>query len=83
MGFARLGDADLRGANLGQADLGGASLVETILEDADLTGCSVYGTSVWNQTQPCLDYKSGLCAVVIPTFWVSVHSVMERGEESK
>jgi len=45
----------------------------------------IYETSVWNQTQPCLDYKDGLCAVVIPSFWVGlgVHSVMERGEELK
>jgi len=46
----------------------------------------IYGkTSVWNQTQPCLDHKIGLCAVVIPSFWVGlgVHSFMERGEELK
>jgi len=39
---------NLRGANLGGANLMFATLAETNLEGADLTGCHVYGISVWD-----------------------------------
>lgn len=54
---ANLSGADLRGANLSRADLNqanlstanltAANLVEADLTNADLTGCRVYGISVW------------------------------------
>ena len=50
---ADLSGADLSGADLSGADLSGASLerasfVGTILDDARLDSCRVYGTSVWD-----------------------------------
>ena len=45
---ANLSGADLSGANLSGAHLGRALVLETNLEGADLTDCSVYGISVWN-----------------------------------
>jgi uncharacterized protein YjbI with pentapeptide repeats len=45
---ANLREADLSGANLREAHLSRALLVETNLEESDLTGCTVYGISVWN-----------------------------------
>ena len=50
---ADLSGADLSGADLSGADLNGASLerasfVGTILDDARLDSCRVYGTSVWD-----------------------------------
>jgi uncharacterized protein YjbI with pentapeptide repeats len=55
---ANLSGADLNGANLSGADLTNAvlrgsdlrstALVETILRDADLTGCRIYGISAWD-----------------------------------
>jgi hypothetical protein len=45
---AHLIAANLSGADLREAHLMLATLVETNLEGADLTGCSVYGISVWN-----------------------------------
>jgi uncharacterized protein YjbI with pentapeptide repeats len=45
---ANLREADLHDANLGRADLSRATLIETNLERASLTGCFVYGVSVWN-----------------------------------
>jgi uncharacterized protein YjbI with pentapeptide repeats len=43
-----LQDADFSNANLADADLSQASLVRTNLEKANLTGCRVYGCSVWD-----------------------------------
>lgn len=45
---ANFRNADLTGANLRNADLSGASLLETNLSCADLTGCRIYGISVWD-----------------------------------
>jgi Pentapeptide repeats (8 copies) len=45
---AYLFDANLSGANLRGAALGRASLIQTIFEDADFTGCRVYGISAWD-----------------------------------
>jgi hypothetical protein len=45
---ANLTWADLTGANLSGADLQNAVLVETTVDDADFTGCRVYGISIWN-----------------------------------
>jgi hypothetical protein len=39
---------DLSGAHLREADLSGASLVRTNLENANLNGCRIYGTSAWD-----------------------------------
>jgi uncharacterized protein YjbI with pentapeptide repeats len=43
-----LSRADLRQSNLKGSNLREARLVETDLSGADLTGCRVYGISVWN-----------------------------------
>jgi uncharacterized protein YjbI with pentapeptide repeats len=45
---ADLGEANLVGENLRGADPSRTGLVETNLEAANLTGCSVYGISAWN-----------------------------------
>jgi hypothetical protein len=45
---ADLHGADLHGANLREADLRYTRLLETNLENADLTGCFIYGISAWN-----------------------------------
>jgi uncharacterized protein YjbI with pentapeptide repeats len=48
LGGVDLSYANLRGAKLSRANLVGAVLVETNFEEADLTGCRVYGISAWN-----------------------------------
>jgi uncharacterized protein YjbI with pentapeptide repeats len=45
---ADLSRANLGGANLWAADLGRALLIETNLNHATITACSVYGISAWN-----------------------------------
>ena len=45
---ANLSLADLTGANLTEVIFTGAQLVETNLENANLTGCHIYGISAWN-----------------------------------
>ena len=50
---AELSDAHLRrvdftGANLTESYLDGAVLIGTVLEEANLTGCNIYGASVWD-----------------------------------
>jgi uncharacterized protein YjbI with pentapeptide repeats len=47
LSLANLTGADLSEADLSGADLTQASLVETDLENTDLTGCRIYGISVW------------------------------------
>jgi hypothetical protein len=48
MSYADLRDADLSGARLNGADLSISTLVRATVEKADLTGCCVYGVSVWD-----------------------------------
>jgi uncharacterized protein YjbI with pentapeptide repeats len=48
LGATDLSGADLSGADLSGADLSGARLIGTIFEQANLTGCVVYGISVWD-----------------------------------
>jgi uncharacterized protein YjbI with pentapeptide repeats len=43
-----LAGADLSRTNLSSAILERALLIQTNLEEADLTGCTVYGTSTWD-----------------------------------
>jgi uncharacterized protein YjbI with pentapeptide repeats len=45
---ANLSGANLSEANLSRANLERASLVGTILEQTTLTGCKIYGLSVWD-----------------------------------
>jgi hypothetical protein len=45
---ADLFETNLAGASLGKADLSGSILIKTNFEGANLTGCKVYGISVWN-----------------------------------
>ena len=45
---ANLTETNLTGARLCQADLSSAILIRTNLENADLTGCRVYGISAWD-----------------------------------
>jgi uncharacterized protein YjbI with pentapeptide repeats len=45
---ANLSFADFSGANLRRTDLKRATLVETNLTRATLTGCAIYGISVWD-----------------------------------
>jgi uncharacterized protein YjbI with pentapeptide repeats len=48
LGVAELRDADLSGADLSGADLGLTRCVGTNFSHATLTGCNVYGISVWD-----------------------------------
>jgi uncharacterized protein YjbI with pentapeptide repeats len=64
---ANLAGADLSDAVLTGADLSGALLIGTKFERANLSGCKVYGTAVWDveldgaeQTNLVLDSESGL-----------------------
>jgi uncharacterized protein YjbI with pentapeptide repeats len=45
---ARLYNANFQGADLREANIRNADLVKTNLKHANLTGCSVYGISVWD-----------------------------------
>jgi uncharacterized protein YjbI with pentapeptide repeats len=45
---ACLNSADLSKADLSEADLSEAMLIGTVLDEANLTGCRVYGASVWD-----------------------------------
>lgn len=45
---ARLNQANFEGSDLREAKIQHAGLVETNFKRANLTGCSVYGISVWN-----------------------------------
>ena len=47
LNFANLNQARLSQANLSQADLRRSALIGTYLEAANLTGCKVFGTSIW------------------------------------
>jgi uncharacterized protein YjbI with pentapeptide repeats len=44
----RLTHTNFKTANLAEADLTEALLIDTNMEQADLTGCSVFGISAWN-----------------------------------
>ncbi|MGE0373623.1 MAG: pentapeptide repeat-containing protein [Gammaproteobacteria bacterium] len=48
MSYADLRDADLSGAQMNGADISISTLVRTTFEKTDLTGCCVYGVSVWD-----------------------------------
>ncbi len=48
MSGADLSGADLSGANLSNSDLSSASLIKTNLQEADLTGSTIYGISALN-----------------------------------
>jgi uncharacterized protein YjbI with pentapeptide repeats len=45
---ANLSYANLRAADLAYADLSGVNLIQADFTDATLSGCRVYGSSVWN-----------------------------------
>lgn len=46
--WADLSRADFTGANLSDADLRRTHLARTVFKNANLSGCSVYGSAVWN-----------------------------------
>jgi pentapeptide repeat protein len=46
--WADLSRADFTGAKLSKADLRRTHLARTVFKDADLSGCGVYGSAVWN-----------------------------------
>jgi uncharacterized protein YjbI with pentapeptide repeats len=46
--WADLSRADFTGANLSDADLRRTHLARTVFKNANLSGCGVYGSAVWN-----------------------------------
>jgi uncharacterized protein YjbI with pentapeptide repeats len=75
---ANLAKTNLAGADLYEADLRSARLVDTNLKGAILTGCSVYGVSVWNlQESPAQQSNLVITAPDEPTITVDELAVAQ------
>jgi hypothetical protein len=70
MARCRFMNTDLTDATLVKADLSFAQVVESTLNRADLTGCSVYGISVWDAR---LDGAVQSDLLITPTTYPAIH----------